>query len=86
MENEPSAQSQGYKTMRERQKKSPTFLWVNKDEASLSLSSSDRRETQRIFSFVQRQRSDAKSEVLKGSRVSRHDPTLIRRPRPLHIR
>lgn len=72
--------------MREGQQKSKTFLWVNKDEESLSLSSSGRRETQRIFSFVQRQRSDAKIAELKDKRVSRYDPALRRRPRPLCIR
>ena len=42
--------------MAQRKQKKKQFLWVNKDEESLSLSSSDRTESQRIFQFVQRQR------------------------------
>ncbi|KIW20972.1 hypothetical protein PV08_01551 [Exophiala spinifera] len=72
--------------MQEPPRKSKTFLWVNKDEASVSLSSSDRREKHRIFSFVQRQRSEGKIAGITDSRISRYDPALIRHPRPLRVR
>lgn len=42
------------------------FLWVNKDEASLSLSKSDRSESKRIFQFVQHQRPDISSKTKDG--------------------
>lgn len=42
------------------------FLWVHKDEASLSLSKSDPLESKRIFQFVQHQRPDISSKAKDG--------------------
>lgn len=77
------------------------FLWVNKDAAATSLSSSDRTEKQRIFQFVQNQRLRPVDEKKEGTRRRRRNlarsttdpgpvvqlnPDGTRRYRPLSIR